>query len=750
VLRRRRSCERASGLGTLVADGAARTIARGAGLAGQAWESGEPVYEPCFAPDRGYREAAAANACGLSASLAVPVAGATDVLAVVVFHLREGSPRSAALLHFVSAVIAQLSAPLARVSVDLAVQHIARGPCALFDSLADFVVTTDMDGRIAYCNDAFLSAMQRVRVPVIGGDVFTLFSTDPVRDRARVRRAIEGRRVAPVELDLRGGDGVRRRVRWQGVVMASDDGVPQGIAAIGTDVTEAYRSRRTNDILAESIDGTREAIVLVDADGRVGWLNRRFAALLDMPRESVVGASLPTLAAERVGQYALDALVDYCKAGVRVRADHEHRLPGGERVMLRTAFDPVRDDEGRVLHYLATMRDVTSERARQRELLRLSSAVHVSTEGIAVTDGLGNFVVVNEAFAQLHGYALTSDLHGTPWQGRIAPTVPATYTLEILRALARHGTWTGDLAVRRRDGTELVARYALSMLDDDGVVIAAHDQTARIAAERDLVRARDAAEAATRAQANFVSVVSHELRTPLNAIIGFSNIVVKRSGARLDDKDRDYLARVREGGMTLLTLIDEILTHAKVEAGSLSIERSRVDVGALVHDVARLGEGLKRGPGVTMRVDVQPGLPAAFVDPLRLTQVVTNLVSNALKFTEAGAVVLSLTGTSDGGLQLVVSDSGIGIPPERLEAIWKPFEQAEAGTTRRFGGTGLGLPIVRSLATLMGLSVDVTSRVGTGSVFTVRIPPQWVLPEPERASTATSLANRGSPILKTS
>jgi PAS domain S-box-containing protein len=612
------------------------------------------------------------------------------------------------------------------------------------------VVSTDMDGRIAYCNEAFFSVMQRARGPVVGGDVFTLFSDDPVRDRAQVRRALEGGRLLPVELDVRGADGMRRRVRWQGVILTSDAGVRQGIAAIGTDVTEAYRTRRTNDILAESIDGTREAIVLIDADGRVGWLNRRFATLLDLPRESVVGASLPSLAAAHPGLNALDALVDYCKAGVRVRADHEHRLPGGERVLLRTAFDPVRDDEGTVLHYLATMRDVTIERARQRELLRLSSAVHVSTEGIAVTDGLGNFVVVNESFAQLHGYALTSDLHGTPWQGRIAPSVPATYTLEILRALARHGTWTGDLAVRRRDGSELVARYALSILDDEGVVIAAHDQTARIAAERDLVRARDAAEAATRAQANFVSVVSHELRTPLNAIIGFSNIVVKRSGARLDDKDRDYLARVREGGMTLLALIDEILTHAKVEAGSLSIERSRVDVGTLVHDVARLGEGLKRGADVTLRVDVEPGLPTALVDALRLTQVVTNLVSNALKFTQAGAVVLSLTGGADGGLQLAVSDSGIGIPPERLEAIWKPFEQAEVGTTRRYGGTGLGLPIVRSLATLMGLSVEVSSRVGTGSVFTVRIPPQWVLADEAPAATGSSFANPASSILKKS
>jgi two-component system sensor histidine kinase BarA len=175
-----------------------------------------------------------------------------------------------------------------------------------------------------------------------------------------------------------------------------------------------------------------------------------------------------------------------------------------------------------------------------------------------------------------------------------------------------------------------------------------------------------------------------------------------------------------------------------------------VDVGALVQEVGRLGEGLRRGAGVTLRVTVEPALPAAHVDALRLRQVVTNLVSNALKFTEEGEVVLSLRRAADGGLLLAVSDTGIGIPEERLEAIWKPFEQAEAGTTRRFGGTGLGLPIVRSLAALMGLSVDVLSRVGVGSTFTVRIPPAWIVAEAEQAPSAAALVNSRSPILKNS
>jgi signal transduction histidine kinase len=222
--------------------------------------------------------------------------------------------------------------------------------------------------------------------------------------------------------------------------------------------------------------------------------------------------------------------------------------------------------------------------------------------------------------------------------------------------------------------------------------------------------------------------VSHELRTPLNAIIGFSDIVMKRSGDRLDARERDYLARVRASGTSLLSIIDAILTHARAESGSLTLERQRVDVAALVHEVARLAEGLRHAPDVTRRLSVAEGLPSVNVDPLRLTQVVTNLVSNALKFTPRGEVLLSVTRAPDGSQRIAVRDNGIGIPADRLEAIWTPFEQAAAGTARRYGGTGLGLPIARSLALLMGLQLEVVSERGEGSTFSVTIPAEWVLP----------------------
>ncbi len=733
ALRRARSCVRSDDLVAFDAAGADLTFQSGTGIPGKAWAIREGFFEPDFRPCAMYPRADLANACGLTTGLAIPVRGTNDVLAVVCFYHRNVSQVSPELLRFVSVVIGQLSGPLARARADATLQATERGHRALFDSLADFVVTTDGRGRIAYCNDAFLRATEYRRIDVIGREFFPMFSATPTADRWRVLRALTSGFMGPLELALTSASGAVRRVRWQGVVLTNDDGVRTGMASFGTDVTETHRLRSANDMLAETIDRTMEAFLVVDANECVEWVNSRFATLVGLPRELIVGQDLGDLVHRYPDRESFAELHARCRDGVAVETDGARTLPSGELAWIRTAFLPVRDDAGALLHYLCIKRDVTGEKARQTELQRLSSAVHASTEGIAVTDADGHFVVVNAAFSQLHGFAHPSELGGADWRARLAPSVAPAYAMEMQRALGRRGEWAGDVAIVRRNGTEITARYALTVLEDGGVVIAAHDMTERISTEQALVRARDVAEAASLAQANFVTQVSHELRTPLNAVIGFSNIVLRRAAARLDDKDRDYLGRVHDSGKMLLTIIDQILTHAKAESGRMAIDRTTVDVGALVHDVARQADGLRRQSGVALRLEVESPVPAALLDPWRLKQIVTNLVSNALKFTELGEVVIGLRRERDGGLRLSVSDTGIGIPEERLDEIWQPFVQEESGTTRRFGGTGLGLPIVRSLSLLMGLQLDVSSARGVGSVFAVRIPPELMEAEAELA-----------------
>jgi signal transduction histidine kinase len=246
-----------------------------------------------------------------------------------------------------------------------------------------------------------------------------------------------------------------------------------------------------------------------------------------------------------------------------------------------------------------------------------------------------------------------------------------------------------------------------------------------ILVNRSLQEAKDAAELANSTKSQFLANMSHELRTPLNAVIGFANILLKKRGASLAEQDLSYLTRIHENRLHLLGLMNDILDLSKIEAGRLELARGPVDLAALVSETLDQLGGQLAKPAVRLSAEVPPGLAAVEADATRLKQVLINLVGNALKFTDRGSVTLAVEGDPDTGrpLRISVSDTGIGIPAERQEAIFEVFQQGDNTTERRYGGTGLGLAISRSLLEAMGFHLTVDSEVAAGSVFTIHFTP---------------------------
>lgn len=243
----------------------------------------------------------------------------------------------------------------------------------------------------------------------------------------------------------------------------------------------------------------------------------------------------------------------------------------------------------------------------------------------------------------------------------------------------------------------------------------------RLAAERRLVAAKEEAERANRAKSDFLAQMSHELRTPLNAIIGFTNILRKNKGGHLREQELDYLQRVHTNGVHLLMLINDILDLSKVEAGRVDIELEPVALDRLVEETVGQLSLQPYNENVELLAEVPSDLAPIRADPIKLRQVLLNLVGNALKFTERGSVrVVVVTDPATAvPLRIDVIDTGIGIPEDHLPHIFKPFEQVESGTTRRFGGTGLGLAISDAICRQMGFRIEVRSVVGEGSTFSI-------------------------------
>jgi signal transduction histidine kinase len=225
-------------------------------------------------------------------------------------------------------------------------------------------------------------------------------------------------------------------------------------------------------------------------------------------------------------------------------------------------------------------------------------------------------------------------------------------------------------------------------------------------------------------KSQFVSSMSHELRTPLNAIIGLTEMMVKNAARFGTEKAQEPLQRVNRAGTHLLGLINQVLDLSKIEAGKLELSPQTVQIAPLIEEVIGTARQLAEQNQNRLLVEAQENLGTLTVDPMRLRQILLNLLSNAFKFTKAGEVRLRARRVANGGrwIEFAVADTGIGMTAEQQAKLFEEFSQADATTAQRFGGTGLGLAITRKLARLMGGDVTVTSEPGKGSVFTVRLP----------------------------
>jgi len=279
-----------------------------------------------------------------------------------------------------------------------------------------------------------------------------------------------------------------------------------------------------------------------------------------------------------------------------------------------------------------------------------------------------------------------------------------------------------------------------------GLLGIARDISERKRAEDELLRAKDAAEAANRAKTEFLANMSHELRTPLNAVIGYSEMLEELAGERGQDDLLPDLQRIHGAGRHLLDLINDVLDLSKIEAGKVQLCIDRFAVRAVIQDVVGTIQPLVEKNVNRLEVACQQDLGEMAADQTRTRQVLFNLLSNACKFTEHGTIRLEATRVENGAgrwVEVRVADTGIGMSAEQIAKLYHPFTQADASTTRKYGGTGLGLAISRRICRLMGGSLSVESQLGRGSVFTVRLPVGSLADGEEKAATPTEEALAG-------
>ena len=389
----------------------------------------------------------------------------------------------------------------------------------------------------------------------------------------------------------------------------------------------------------------------------------------------------------------------------------------------------------------------TEAQARRRYYSHLAAN---SSDAVIVVGPDGLVRAHSPQLVALAGFPGSSE--GTDWVAVLAPHDPSRLESEFARLLTLPGALiTVEVPIDR--GTSEPAWLSVrmvNMLDDpdvDGVVVALEDITERKGTEFELAVARDAALEASRAKSSFMATMSHEIRTPMNGVTGLAGLLLSTP---LDERQHQYADGIRRAGDALLSITNDILDFSKVEAGKLVLERIDFGLTEVVEEIGEMVAESAQVKGLQLLAYCSPELPLALRgDPSRLRQVLLNLASNAVKFTERGEVVISAHLESETPertlVRFEVADTGIGLAEGNREVLFSPFTQADSSTTRQYGGTGLGLAISQQLVTAMGGELGVQSTLGRGSTFWFVLPLERVPSQAEQVPTAGPRAATNDP-----
>ena len=609
----------------------------------------------------------------------------------------------------------------------------------ILESITDLYYQLDREWRFSDTNRQTLARFGKTREELLGQVIWEVFPGAVESELyPQFHKALA--EMVPVHFDL--ASKIVPGVWFEAHAYPSKT----GLSVYLRDITERKDAELTNSFLAAIIESSADAIITKNLDGIINTWNKGAERIFGYSAEEAIGQPATLLIPpDRFDEEPV--ILEKIRKGQRVEHfETVRRRKDGSLIDISLTISPIRNEEGKIVGGSKIARDI-SERKRGEEQISFQAHLLGAVEQAVIAIDLNGTIVYWNSFAErLYGWSAAEALGAN-----ILDIIPAAETraqaIEILTRLKAGESWSGEFLVRRKDGSVFPVMVTDSPIISEqgeliGVVGVSVDISERKRAEEERARlheneraARAEAEKANRLKDEFLATLSHELRNPLNVILGYAEVLLRSDEARSSEFVRRAAEILKRNALAQSRLVRDLLDLSRLHIGKLSLNREVVSVFTIINNAVETVSGDAAAKQIEITVDAAEEVIFVDADPLRLEQVIWNLLNNAVKFTPAGGRITIRLSSEQGWATLIVEDTGPGIEPEFLPHVFEMFRQADASNSRPHSGMGIGLALVKHLIGLHGGTVAVTSVPGQGAKFTVELPASRETDKPQGFSS---------------
>ncbi|MBF0621229.1 MAG: transporter substrate-binding domain-containing protein [Magnetococcales bacterium] len=603
---------------------------------------------------------------------------------------------------------------------------------AIMDNSPALIYAKDLDGRYFLVNKQWSEVLNLDADAVLNRTDFEIFPDDLAqRFVENDRDVLEQGKPMQMEEVAQQKDGQHTYISYK-FPLLDQEGKPYAVCGVSQDVTELKAQTaalmQERSLLTSLINSLPDVVFFKNRKSIYLGCNKAFEELVGKPQESFIQKDDFAVFPEKVARLFRDNDIEMLNTGVAKTNEEWVRYPDGRKVLLDTIKTPFYSPEGEMLGIIGVSRDITERKVMEE---RLDMALKGANAGLWDWSAATGELFTSDIWATMLGYTpeALDEKFGQKFE-RWAALIHPDDLDHALEEVQRHidgevEIYKTEFRMRTADGKWkwILDIGRASERDDEGKgtrIVGVHlDIDDAKIMEIEILKAKEAAEEATKAKSDFLANMSHEIRTPMNAIIGMSHLALQ---TELSRKQKDYIDKIHNAANALLGIINDILDFSKIEAGKMDMEATSFRLSDVLDNLANLITVKVREKGLELLTAFDGTAPDGLIgDPLRLGQILINLANNAVKFTEEGEIVVRVDPEEIQGdnvrLRFTVSDTGIGMTEEQVGRLFQSFSQADASTTRKYGGTGLGLTISKRLTEMMDGEIWVESTLGVGSRF---------------------------------